>query len=100
MGWEAGEVVVHREIAWGRPWLAIAELVVDDTEDRLVTFIATGAPFGYAPGLWPTGNGRHPWHPQPAWAGHGALIVQRPGDAYAVQHFWVGADRRFDRWYV
>ncbi len=100
MTWAYGDVIVHREIAWGRPWLAIAERVVDDRDDLLVTFIATGAPFGYAPGPWPTETGLHPWQPRRAWSGHGVLIAQRPGDAYAVWHFWTGTDRRFAKWYL
>lgn len=35
-----------------------------------------------------------------AWAGHGCLMVQRPGEHHAVWHFWDGADRRFSHWYV
>jgi hypothetical protein len=100
MTWAYGEVIVHREIAWGRPWLAIAERVVEDSGELLVTFIPTGTPFGYAPGPWPTATGDHPWYPKTAWAGHGVLVVQRPGDAYSVWHFWTGDDREFARWYV
>jgi Protein of unknown function (DUF402) len=100
MGWSYGDVIVLREIAWGRPWLAIPEIVVADTDDLLVTFIATGAPFGYAAGPWPTETGLHPWQPRTAWEGHGVLIMQRPDDPYAVWHFWHGEDRQFLSWYV
>lgn len=100
MTWALGDVIVHREVAWGRPWLAIAERVVADTDDLLVTFIPTGAPFGYAPGPWPTETGLHPWYPKVSWEGHGVLIVQRAGDAYAVWHFWSGEQRRFASWYI
>ena len=100
MAWTYGEVIVHREIAWGRPWLALPEIVVTDTDDLLVTYIAPGAPFGFAAGEWPTETGRHPWQPRTEWTGHGVLVVQRPGDAYAVWHFWTGDDRRFERWYL
>lgn len=100
MAWERGEVIVHREIAWGRPWVAIPERVVEDTGDLLVTYIQTGAPFGYGEGQWPTATGLHPWYPKVGWIGHGTLIVSRPGDAYAVWHFWTGDDRRFSCWYL
>jgi hypothetical protein len=100
MRWVPGDVIVRREVAWGRPWLAIAERVVTDTDDLFVTFVPSGAPIGYGAGPWPTANGLHPWYPKPAWTGHGTLIVQRPGDAYAIQHFWTGDDRRFERWYI
>jgi hypothetical protein len=100
MHWAFGDVIAHREVAWGRPWLAIPERVVDDTDELLLTFIPTGARFGYAPGPWPTETGLHPWYPNESWRGHGVLIAQRPGDAYAVWHFWTGAERRFASWYV
>jgi hypothetical protein len=100
MAWKYGEVIVRREVAWGRPWLAVAERVVEDTPELLVTYLPTGSPFGYGEGPWPTANGLHPWFPKPAWTGHGTLVAQRPGDAYAVQHFWTGVPRTFERWYV
>jgi hypothetical protein len=100
MCWSYGDVIVHREIAWGRPWVAIPEIVVADTDDVLVTFIATGAPFGYGAGSWPTETGLHPWQPRTEWQGHGVLIVCRPGDPYAVWHFWHGDDRQFLWWYL
>lgn len=100
MTWAYGDVIVHREIAWGRPWLALPELVVDDTDDLLMTYIPPAAPFGFAPGPWPTETGLHPWQPNREWKGNGVLILQRPGDAYAVWHFWAGDERRFEAWYI
>jgi hypothetical protein len=94
MSWVAGDVVVRREIAWGRPWLACPVFVVADTSELLATYLPEGAPFGYLPG-WP-----HPWSPQPAWRGHGVLMLQRPGESFAVWHFWEGPNRAFARWYV
>jgi hypothetical protein len=32
--------------------------------------------------------------------GHGLLMLQRPGDAYAIWLFWHGPDREFRGWYV
>jgi hypothetical protein len=100
MPWAYGDVIVHREIAWGRPWIGIPERVVVDTPELLVTYIPTGAPFGYTPGPWPTETGLHPWQPRAAWEGHGTLVVQRPGDAYSVWHFWSGDVREFSCWYL
>ena len=80
MAWAFGDVIVHREIAWGRPWFAIPERVVADTDALLVTFIPTGAPFGYAPGPWPTETGLQPWYPRESWEGHGVLVLMRPGE--------------------
>ena len=98
MTWAFGDVIVHREVAWGRPWLAMPERVVADTDELLVTFIPTGTPFGYGAGPWPTENGLHPWCPKERWEGHGVLVLQRPGDAYAVWHFWRGDERAFASW--
>jgi len=92
--WAAGDVVVRREIAWGHPWLACPVFVVADTSELLATYLPEGAPFGYLPG-WP-----HPWYPQPGWRGHGVLMLQRPGESFAVWHFWEDPDRAFSRWYV
>lgn len=74
--------------------------VVEDTPEHLVTYIAEGAEMGFVDGPWPTPDGRHPWHHKVAWEGHGCLMVQRPGDPYAVWHFWDGPDRNFVCWYV
>lgn len=84
----------------GRAWEAIPVHVVEDSPEQLVTYIAAGAEIGYVDGPWPTPDGQHPWSPKGAWEGHGCLMVQRPGDPYAVWHFWLGPDREFLCWYV
>lgn len=66
----------------------------------LVSYIAPGAQFGFPSGHWPTVNGLHPWSERESWFGHGCLMVQRPGDHYAVWHFWDGPDREFSCWYL
>lgn len=66
--------------------------VVEDSDDRLVTYVAPGAPFGFPSGPWPTHDGRHPWHGRSAWSGHGCLMLHRPGDHHPVWHFWDGPD--------
>lgn len=99
-GWSYGDVIVRREISWGRPSSAIAVRVVEDSDDVLATYIAERAPIAYDDSIvWPTETGRHPWWPRHAWEGHGALMLRRPGDAYAVWHFWLGPERRFACWY-
>lgn len=65
-----------------------------------MTYIAPGAEFGFPDGEWPTPDGRHPWSARRGWIGHGALMVQRPGDHHAVWHFWSGLDREFACWYI
>jgi hypothetical protein len=94
-------VIVRREVLNdGRAWAEIAVIVVADTPGLLVTYIAEEAPFRFPPGDWPTPDGRHPWHGKERWHGHGALMLQRPGDAYAIRVFWSGAERGFHGWYI
>ena len=110
-----GEVIVRREVLglglerfapdpsptwWGQAWEAVPVHVVDDDPDRLVTYIAEGAELGFVDGDWPTPDGLHPWHGRGAWTGHGCLMVQRPGDPFAVWHFWLGDGREFLCWYL
>jgi hypothetical protein len=59
-----------------------------------------GQPFTFFDGDWPTEDGLHPWAGRACWTGHGALTLQRPGDAYAVWAFWTGPERDFSAWYV
>ena len=112
--WEPGQLIVRREVLglghdfhpsprpdwYGRAWEALPVFVVEDTDEHLVTYIPEGAEMGFVDGDWPTPDGKHPWHRKTHWQGHGCLMVQRPGDPYAVWHFWDGPDRDFACWYV
>jgi hypothetical protein len=99
--WSTGDVIVRREVLNdGRAWFEIPVIVVDDRPDLLATYIASGAPFRLPPGDWPTANGLHPWHARRRWEGHGVLMLQRPGDSYAIWVFWHGPKREFRGWYV
>lgn len=100
MTWRPGQPVVRREILGDRPWLGWMVNVVEDSPDRFVTFSPSGSRFHFPAGDWPTADGLHPWHKFSGWQGHGALMLQRPGDAYAIWHFWSGSDREFAGWYV
>ena len=100
MGWDQGEVVVRREVWRGRPWFGTAVRVVQDDPGLLVSYLPEGAPFSFPEGDWPTPSGCHPWHGRGAWEGHGALMLQRPGESYAVWHFWEGPRRDFAGWYL
>ena len=77
-----------------------AEMVVDTLIAR--GFIrpdeTPGAPFAFPAGDWP--GGRHPWDGRGGWEGHGVLMLHRPGDRYAVWHFWEEPARRFAGWYL
>ncbi|MEM8925233.1 MAG: DUF402 domain-containing protein [Actinomycetota bacterium] len=112
--WSEGALIVRRELLgfspvgsppdprpWhGRSWLDVPVYVVEDSPDALVTYIATGARFGYHDGPWPADGGVHPWYPRPSWEGEGCLMVQRPGEHHAVWHFWNEPDRGFSNWYI
>jgi hypothetical protein len=99
--WRRGEVILRREVLNdGRPWLEFPVILIRDDPELLATYVASGTPVRFRVGPWPTPNGLHPWHGQKAWEGHGALMLQRPGDMYAVWVLWQGPDRRFDCWYL
>jgi RimJ/RimL family protein N-acetyltransferase len=97
--WQPGETIVRRELWRGQPWMGTVVHVVQDEPELLATYLPGGAPFEFPDGEWP-GDGRHPWHGRGAWEGHGVLMLHRPGDRYAVWHFWDGARRRFAGWYL
>jgi Protein of unknown function (DUF402) len=98
MRWRHGDVIVRREIWNGRPWMGSTVRVVRDEETLLATYTPEGTPFEFPDGAWP--EGRHPWHGRPGWQGHGKLMLQRPGDAYAVWVFWSGPTRELACWYL
>jgi len=74
--------------------------VVVDSPDLFATYSAEGSTFHFPDGDWPTPDGLHPWHGYEGWRGHGALMMQRPGDPYAIWHFWDGPERDFAGWYL
>jgi hypothetical protein len=94
--WSEGEPIVRREVRNdGRPWLEVPVVVVRDEPELLATYIPSGAPFTFPPYPEP-----HPWASRTAWQGNGLLMLQRPGEAYAVFVFWHGAEREFVSWYL
>ncbi len=77
--------------------MACPVIVIEDTLEVLVTYLPEGTPFKFPS----SADGRaHPWAGKQRWKGHGVLMLQHPDDAYAVWHFWEGADRRFAGWYL
>ena len=99
--WSRGDVILRREVLNdGRAWVEIPVRVVRDEPALLATYIARGTLMRFPPGEWPTPDGHHPWHGRAAWEGHGVLMLQRPGEAYAIWHFWFGDERTFRGWYV
>lgn len=98
--WERGDVVVWREGWRGRTYLAAPVRVVEDDERGFAFYVAEGTRFAFPPGGWPFGDA-HPWAGKDhSWRGHGLLVLHRPGDAHTIWHFWEGAERRFEAWYV
>ncbi len=116
--WNRGDVAIRRERLGLLPsevpaadggdeasahvgvWLEIPTLVVDDTDEWLITYTPPGAPFGFPEGRWPTPDGRHPWHTRRGWQGHGCLMMQQPGTHHSIWHFWHGTERTFLLWYL
>jgi hypothetical protein len=97
--WEPGEVVVWREAWRGRVYFGWPVLVVEDSAEQLVVYVAEGTRYGFPPGAWPFAE-KHPWEAHDEWVGHGVLVRHRPGEAYTIWHFWRGEERRFAGWYV
>lgn len=100
MSWQRGEPVVRREIVAAGPWLGWMVNVVVDSPELFATYSPEGSTFHFPEGDWPTPDGLHPWHGYQGWRGNGALMMQRPGDPYAIWHFWDGPERRFAGWYL
>ncbi len=99
--WQPGVSVVRQEVLNdGRVWLRFPVVVVRDDAELLATYVPEGTPFEFPEGDWPSPDGLHPWHGRREWQGHGLLMLQRPGDAYAIWLFWHGPDREFRGWYV
>jgi hypothetical protein len=100
LSWSEGDWVVRREVLDRGPWLGTLVMIVEDSPEHLISFIPEGAPFSFPEGEWPTPSGRHPWSGRKCWHGHGCLMIQRPGDHYAIWHFWNGPNRDFVCWYI
>lgn len=97
--WEFGDVILTREIHHGVVWLVTSEYVVEDTGDRLVTYIPSGAQMGFPK---PHPLGEHPWKARghDRWTGHGALTIVRAGEPWQTTVFWTGPEREFECWYI
>jgi hypothetical protein len=99
--WQPGDVIVERQVWHGLVTAGFATIVVEATDAQVVTYIPTGAEFGFpeAP-IHPSPSGRHPRYGMAGWRGHGMLGVVRFGDDVGVQHYWLGDDREFACWYL
>jgi hypothetical protein len=94
--WAEGDVIVRREVLNdGSCWLHCPVLVVQDTPELLITYLAEDTEFTFPPTARP-----HPWGVNKRWQGHGTLMLQRPGEMHAIWLFWDGPNRDFAGWYV
>ncbi len=110
--WAPGSTVIRRETLGLQPddvatpppvegvWLEVPVEVIEDGPDGLITHLATGAPFHFPDGDWPTPDGHHPWHERASWTGHGCLMIHPPDEHVAIWHFWRGPEREFAHWYL
>ncbi|RKT52986.1 DUF402 domain-containing protein [Saccharothrix australiensis] len=92
-----GDVALRREVLHGKPWSVTPTRVVLDEPGLLVVFTVPGTVFGFPPHHYP-----HGWQAagNTRWRGHGKLQLHRPGDAYSVDLYWQGPERRFAGWYL
>ncbi|WP_158846335.1 DUF402 domain-containing protein [Saccharothrix deserti] len=92
-----GDVALRREVLHGKPWAVTPTRVVLDEPDLLLVFTAPDVAFGFPPHHWP-----HHWQTlgRTHWRGTGKLQMHRPGDAYSVDLYWHGEERRFAGWYL
>ena len=100
MTWAPGDVIVTRQVWRGRVVAGFPALIIEATDDHVITYLPTGAELGFVDGAYPGPTGQHPWHGRAGWDGHGMLtIVPRTGFV-AIQHFWIGPEREFACWYL
>ncbi|MBW4720763.1 DUF402 domain-containing protein [Saccharothrix obliqua] len=92
-----GDVALRREVLHGKPWSVTPTRVIEDGPELLAVFTVPGARFGFPDHPFP-----HPWRTagNTHWRGHGKLQLHRPGDAYSVDLYWQGEQRRFAGWYL
>jgi len=101
MTWLRGDVIVERQIWHGLIAAAFPTIVVEDTPDHIVTYMAPGALFGFLDDVpYPSPTGHHPRYGLGSWQGHGMLAVTPKSGNVSVQHYWRGPDRQFACWYL
>lgn len=98
--WNYGAQIVRREVIRAGVWFGTQVFVIEDSAEQLITYIPNGAHFEFPKGNWPIPNGCHPWSDHSSWKGHGVLMIQKPGEPFAIWHFWKGDSREFSCWYI
>ncbi|PRY36344.1 DUF402 domain-containing protein [Umezawaea tangerina] len=94
---QPGDTALRREVLHGRPWAVTPSRVVLDEPGLLVVFVVPGTRFGFPEHHWP-----HGWQVagNTHWRGNGKLQMHRPDEAYSVDLYWHGEERRFGGWYL
>lgn len=98
MSWAPGEVVVWREAWRGQEYLQIPVRVIRDDATMLAYYVCEGTQYSF-PAKWPFGE-HHAWAKNGEFRGEGIVVMQSPGAAHTIWHFWGGDDRVFAGWYV
>lgn len=93
-------MIIERQVWHGTVVAGFPTIVIESSADRLVTYVAPGAEFGFVDGAYPGPSGQHPWHGRRGWQGHGMLQVIDVDAWASVQHYWVGRERAFACWYI
>lgn len=100
--WDRGAVVTRRDVHAGRPWYAVASVVVDDRAGLLVTYTPPGSecamPVGGSAGFVVELASRE-WELGPAVRYNHTLGFSEDGRSHAVMMFWNEA-WEFLGWYV
>ena len=99
MSWQPGEVVAWREAWRGQEYLRIPVRVIRDDAQQFAFYVCEGTQYTFPPESWPFGE-RHAWAENGEFRGEGILVMQPPGAAYTVWHFWRSTERAFTGWYV
>jgi len=101
--WSAGDRIILREVNQGRVWAIRPVTVVEDSADRIATYVAPGT-------MWkrPVSASGEPLRLQSPewgladvpWTGNAALLLTTPIAAHSVMLWWEPASWRFEGWYV
>jgi hypothetical protein len=79
--WQPGDVIVERQVWHGIVTAGFPTIVIESSDEHIVTYIPPGAPFGFPDDpVHPSPTGRHPWYGRSGWTGHGKLDIVRFGD--------------------
>jgi Protein of unknown function (DUF402) len=101
--WRVGQQIILREVNQGRVWAVRPVTVVEDSADRIATYMAPGT-------IWkrPVSASGEPLRLQSpdwgladvTWTGNGALLLTTPVAAHSVMLWWEPVSWRLEGWYV